>query len=196
VLILEAAYRGAKRADPTVQVVTAAASPRTGGLGGSLEDVEWLEGVYRAGGKASFDLLGMHPYPGNFPPAADPSCAPMCFRTIELWRGVMERYGDAGKQALITELGTLEQSPVNLGDFEWMELPADRRAEYLVQALQLATADYPWIAGALVFNLDGATSAYHPPSSEVYWFSLLNADRSPRLAYTRFMQARQSGLLP
>ncbi len=194
--ILKAAYRGVKRADPFVRVVAAAASPRTGGLGGTLEDVDWLEGVYRAGGKDAFDLLGMHPYPGNFPPSADPSCAPMCFRTVELWRAVMEKHGDAGKQALITELGTLEQTPNNLGEFEWMELPSDRRAEHLVQALQLATTSYPWIAGALVFNLDAATSGWHPPTSEVHWFSLLNPDKSPRPAYTRFKQARQSGALP
>jgi hypothetical protein len=194
--ILAAAYRGAKRADPTVRVVAAAPSPRTGGVGGTLEDVDWLDGVYRAGGRDHFDLLGMHPYLGNFPPEAEPTCAPMCFRTVELWRAVMEKYGDGAKQALITEVGTLEQTPIDLGSFEWMELPTDKRAEHLVQALRLAGTSYPWIAGALVFNLDAAATPWHPPTSEVHWFSLLNPDKSPRPAYTLFRQARLNGTLP
>jgi hypothetical protein len=197
--ILAGAYRGAKRADPTVTVVSAAPSQRTGGLGGTMEDVEWLDGLYNAGGAAFFDALGMHAYVGNQDPGADPSsCTPMCFRNVELYRAVMQLHGDIAKRALITEFGTLEQSSVDLGPYAWMQLPAQSRADYLIQALHMATTHYPWLMGATVFNLDYAVA--QPKTSERYWFSLLerSADGKivPRQAYTAIQSARSSGYLP
>jgi hypothetical protein len=194
--LLAGAYRGARRADPSVTVVSAAPSQRTGGLGGTMEDTDWLEGLYAAGGAASFDALGMHAYLGNFDPSTDPSCSPMCFRDIELYRAVMVQHGDTARPALITEMGSLEQTSVYLGQYTWMELPTNQRADYLVSALHLASTQYPWLIGATVFNLDYAATYNLPNTSERYWFGLLNPDRSPRLAYTRIQQARASGYLP
>ena len=195
--ILAGAYRGAKRADPNVPVVSAAPSQRTGGLGGTMEDVDWLAGLYAAGGAASFDVLGVHAYIGNQAPSADPaSCTPMCFRNIELYRAVMEQRGDAAKRAMITEFGALEQTGQDLGQYEWMELPAASRADYLVEALRMASVQYSWLMGATVFNLDYAAQTTLPPTSERPWFSMLNADRSPRPAYSKVQSARAAGYLP
>ena len=49
--------------------------------------------------------------------------------------------------------------------------------------------------GATVFNLDYATNRSFA-DQRAAWFSLLNADRSPRAAYTKFQQARGNGYLP
>lgn len=194
--ILAGAYRGAKRADPGVVVVSAAPSQRTGGLGGTMEDVDWLNGLYDAGGAASFDALGVHAYIGNQDPTSDPTvCSPMCFRDIELYRAVMEARGDAWKPVMITELGSLEQASVDLGPYAWMELPSSTRADYLIQALRLASTNYPWLIGATIFNLDYATNRAFSSSSERPWFSLLNPDKSPRLAYLQFQASRLDGFL-
>jgi len=193
--ILAGAYRGAHRADPNVVVVSAAPSQRTGGLGGTMEDVDWLNGLYDAGGGAYFDALGVHAYIGNQDPSVDPTaCTPMCFRDLELYRSVMLQRGDSAKRGMITEFGALEQTPIDLGQYSWMELPSDVRANYLVQALHLASTQYTWLMGATVFNLDYAS--YLPNTSERPWFSLLNPDKSPRLAYTMIQQARANGYLP
>jgi hypothetical protein len=195
--ILAGAYRGAHRADPNAIVVSAAPSQRTGGLGGTMEDVDWLNGLYDAGGAASFDALGVHAYIGNQSPDADPTaCTPMCFRDIDLYRAVMQQRGDSAKRGMITELGTLEQTSIDLGQYEWMELPSDTRADYLVQALRMASTQETWLLGATVFNLDYAATGAYPQTSERTWFSLLNADHSPRAAYTKFQQARGTGYLP
>ncbi|MDQ3808852.1 MAG: hypothetical protein M3336_01020 [Chloroflexota bacterium] len=194
--LLAAANRGVKRADPNVMVVAAAVSQRTGGLGGSMEDVDFIEGLYNAGAKDSFDVLGMHAYLGSFPPETDPStCVPMCFRDIERFRAVMERNGDGAKDAFITEMGVLESSSVDLGQFAWMQVTPDTRAEYLVRALELANAQYPWVRGAMVFNFDAATVPWTPATSEKFWFSLLDQNLSPRLALERLAAARRDGRL-
>ena len=195
--ILAGAYTGAHRADPNVVVVSAAPSQRTGGLGGTMEDVDWLNGLYDAGGNAYFDALGVHAYIGNSAPDSDPTaCVPMCFRDIELYRAIMDQRGDDAKRGMITELGTLEQTSVDLGEYAWMELPSNTRADYLVQALHMASTQDTWLLGASVFNLDYAANPTFAITSEQPWFSLLNPDRTPRAAYTKFQQARGSGYLP
>ena len=196
VRLLAAAYHGAKRADSRVQVISAAPSQHTGGQGGSMEDVDWLAGLYRAGGSAYFDLLGMHAYVGNVAPETEPrSCTVMCFRDVDRYRSVMERNGDGAKSAFITEMGTLEKASADLGAYAWMELAPDLRADYLIRALQLANGTYPWIRGAMVFNFDFATMPSFPQTSERIWFSLLNADGTPRPALGRFEEARHNGHL-
>src|ERR1700716_2833548 len=194
--ILAGAYRGAKRADPNVTVVSAAPSQRTGGLGGTMEDVDWLNGLYDAGGAAFFDAAGMHAYIGSFDPTTDPSCSPMCFRDVELYRGVMEQRGDAAKRGVITEFGALEQTAADLGQYAWMELPTQSRADYLVEALHMASTQYTWLMGATTFHLAYGAMPHLPATSERGWFSLLNADRTPRAAYTKIQQARTAGYLP
>jgi hypothetical protein len=198
--LLAAANRGVKRADPNVAVISAAPSQRTGGLGGSMEDVDWLNGLYQAGAASSFDLLGMHAYLGSFAPETDPGlCSPMCFRDVERFRDVMLRNGDSSKQAFITEMGVLAQTSNDLGPYAWMELPADARGEYLVRALQMANGNYPWIRGAMVFNFDYATVPWNSPTSEKTWFSLTTNSGSELVessALQRFKQARGSGALP
>jgi hypothetical protein len=194
--LLAAANRGVKRADPNVGVIAAAVSQRTGGLGGSMEDVDFLQGLYDAGGKSSFDLLGMHAYLGNFAPEADPTtCSPMCFRDVELFRAVMVRNGDDAKQAFLTEMGVLEQTSIDLGPYSWMEVPADQRGDNLVRALEIANANYAWIRGAMVFNFDAATVPWTPNTSEKYWFSLLNPNGTPRPALQSLISAREDGRL-
>jgi hypothetical protein len=193
--LMAAAYRGASRADPSVPVISGGPSQRTGGRGGSMEDVEWLDGFLGAGGASSITALGVHAYLGSFDPSADPSCMPLCFRQVEEYRAVMERDGAAELSLYITEFGALEDTPRDLGQYNWMKLASDTRADYLERALRMANG-YPWVSGATVFNLDYAAASWIPPSSEQSWFSLLDPDGSPRPAFSRIQQARQSGDLP
>ena len=69
-----------------------------------------------------------------------------------------------------------------------------------VDAFRRANADYPWIGGATLFNLDYATVGSIPPTSEQFWFSLLkrSTDGSivPTSAYTAIQEARRNDYLP
>jgi Cellulase (glycosyl hydrolase family 5) len=195
--LLAAAYSGIKRADPNVAVISAAVSQRTGGFGGTMEDVDWLDGLYKAGAAGSFDLLGMHAYLGSFAPETDPNaCSPMCFRDVERFHDVMQRNGDGNKQAFITEIGALAETSVDLGPYAWMELAPDVRADYLVRALQIANGNYPWIRGVTVFNFDYATVPWNQRTSEKFWFSLLQGNGNATPALDQIATARRDGRLP
>ena len=45
---------------------------RTGGVGGTMQDVDWLDAFYRAGAREHFDLLGMNAYLGGLAPECRP----------------------------------------------------------------------------------------------------------------------------
>jgi Cellulase (glycosyl hydrolase family 5) len=193
--LMAAAYRGVKRADPSIPVINGGPAQRTGGLGGAIEDVDWLDRFLAAGGASSIDALGVHAYMGSFDANADPSCQPLCFGQVNEFRAVMQQHG-APQSIYITEFGALEETAIDLGQFNWQKLSPDVRASHLVGALRTASVEYPWIAGATLFNLDYATVNYIPPTSEQYWFSLLNPDKSPRQAFSAIRDARQRGVLP
>jgi hypothetical protein len=107
----------------------------------------------------------------------------------------MDSHGDTGKQAFITEMGALEKTTLDLGQYEWMELAPDARADYLVRALQMANANYSWIRGAMLFNFDYATVPWNPQSQEKFWFSLLDQSGNERPALAAIKKARTTGVL-
>ena len=63
----------------------------------------------------------------------------------------------------------------------------------------MANANYPWLLGATIFNLDYAAAGTMPSSSERVWFSLLRGSSGapvPTQAYTAIQNARRTGYLP
>jgi hypothetical protein len=99
VSLLKTVGDGIKTCDPRAEVV-AAGLPNSGdSLGPKL--APYLDGMYRAGGRGTFDAMAVHPY-GN--PLAD------VFAQIEEARAVMERFGD-GAPIWVTEVGWGDGGP-------------------------------------------------------------------------------------
>ena len=63
-----------------------------------------------------------------------------------------------------------------------MKVSEQQQADYLVRALDKAAAEWPWLERLFIWNLD--YSRIVGPSSNFYWFSLVNANGMPRKAYT------------
>src|SRR6266542_3952304 len=97
--LLAAARRGIKRGDPEALVVSAGLAPHTGNAPGTIEDVDFLRGLYAAGARGTFDVLGIHPYGGNSAPDADPAECGICLRRAEAYRQVMVENGDGATTA-------------------------------------------------------------------------------------------------
>lgn len=183
VQLLAAAHDGIKAADSSAMVISAGMAPYTGSLNGTMEDVDYLRAIYRAGGQRYFDALGIHPYGGSVSPeSGSPDCG-ICFRRAELYRQVMVEQGDSGRQAWITEFGYLHTTGVDLGEYNWLKLSPETQGDYLVRAFQYGYQHWPWLGGSVLFNLDFSTVSWTGSRSGMYWFGLLNPDRSPRPAY-------------
>ena len=189
---LKAAYRGIKKSDPGSVVIGGGVSPATGGLGGTIEVVDFLRGMYAAGARGSMDALAVHNYGGNLEPERDPAECTICFRRAELYRGLMVEQTDVGTPIWATEFGWLLDSGTYLGQYDWMKVSAEQQADYIVRSYRYALAHWPWMQGLVLSNLDASTTPYHTgPEDGLPWFAILNADYSPRPAWDRFKAMRQ-----
>lgn len=80
-----------------IKVVDPAAQVLLGGL--AHVPTNYIEQVYRAGGKDCFDIMNVHPYTRPNPPER------RMIRELTDLRSVMTQYGDADKPIWITEIG-------------------------------------------------------------------------------------------
>src|SRR5439155_19339267 len=92
----------------------------------------------------------------------------------------------------LTEWGYLLDAGQNMGQYDWMKVSADQQADFLVRAYRYASQNWPWLAGSLLYNIDGAASPYqnYGGFDAKAWFSILNADYSPRPAWLAIQTMR------
>ena len=208
--LLQVGYSAIKYADPQAIVMTGGLTPV--GLNDpkiAVNDVEYLKQFYAYQGgvaKAYYDVLGAHPGSNNNSPDQKWPDSPgtghcpdvyhnlegtcwktdnsFYFRRIEDIRAVMEANGEGAKQMWLTEFGwtTFNQAP----GYEYGQLISDQlQADYLTRAFQKGKNDYPWMGVMCVWNLNFSTLPWLAGGKDekVPW-SVLNADFSPRPAYT------------
>jgi len=141
---------------------------------------------------------------GGAPLVLDAGCQPvrgLCFRRAELARAIMEEYGDGDKPMWATEFGWIVRPPPccrTQGDWParlWQAVAEGRQARYTVRAFAYAEDHWPWMEVMFLWNLDYAR--YHLGGDETCahcesmgWYSILNPDGSPRLAYKWLMGER------
>jgi hypothetical protein len=72
-----------------------------------------------------------------------------------------------------------------------MKVSPEQQADYVVRSYRYAQKHWPWMRGMLLSNLDASTSPYHTgPEDGLPWFAILNADYSPRPAWSAFRDMR------
>jgi len=192
---VKAAYRGVKKGDASALVIAGGLSPATGGAGGTVEDLDFLRGMYAAGVRGSMDALAVHNYGGNMEPERDPGDCGICFRRAEIYRQVMVEQGDSATPIWATEFGWLLDPGRNMGQYDWMRVSADKQADYVVRSYKYARANWPWMTGMLLSNLDASTSPYHTDEHNgMPWFAILNKDHSPRPAWKAFKSWREQDI--
>jgi polysaccharide biosynthesis protein PslG len=181
--LVSAAYTAMKAANPSITVLAGAFSPAGGyhdtdcnnvpdsGTATTLNQLDFLEIMYRNGAKGRFDAVSTHPYAG--------SGGPTWFHRCNAWselaatspslRSLMEANGDGGKKIWATEFGT---------DLSWVGGDEQKQAKHLTDAFRLWLS-YPWAGGLMYYaykqNLEG--------------HNLVRADWSPRPVWHAFKAA-------
>jgi len=145
VKMLRAAYPAVKQADPASTVLL-------GGL--SKSDFEYLEGVYRAGGRDYFDAVAVHPYTYGVDPTVswngvnageDPArISKNAFPAIKEIRRSMEAFGDSAKKVWITEFGYSTTSADG-------GVSQSTQASFLTKAYTYAQ-QFPWVEAMLWYS--------------------------------------------
>jgi polysaccharide biosynthesis protein PslG len=192
--LLIASYPRIKAADSRALVLTAGLAS-TGGDGGQtcLNDVDFIDRIYKAGAKGYFDALGSHPYGFANSPETRNANNVTDFQRAADQHAVMERYGDGAKKVWATEFGWL-LDPAAYGHPEyindplwagrqWQRVDPQTQASYLVRAYQYAHAHWPWMGVMCAFNLDFSTAPWYTAAEPMRWYSVLNPDYSVRPAF-------------
>lgn len=189
--MLRQVYPMVKQANPDVQVLAGALAPTLAppGSDAGMNDLDFLQAMYDAGAADSFDVLAIHSYGWHFGPdeAADP--AAINFRRAELLRAVMERNGDAHKQAMITEGGWNDHP-------RWTRaVRPSQRITYTIRAYEIAQQEWPWLSAICLWVMR------FPWDQKSYqdYFSFVRTDFEPKPIYTevqRYAQGIGGGTLP
>jgi hypothetical protein len=127
-------------ADPTVTVLAAGLAPTLAPAGSEwgMNDLEFLQRMYDAGARGSFDGLAVHAYGWVFPPDDPPAPDAINYRRAELIHDVMTRNGDGDLPCFVTEAGWNDNR-------RWVKAVTPAlRTEYTLRAYDLARDDWPW----------------------------------------------------
>jgi hypothetical protein len=196
VQLLRQAYAAIKAADPGATVLSGALTP-TGVNDGdiAIDTATYLQQMYDAGLKDVSDAVAAHPSGFANPPDDMPGSLSKTtsghqshysefFRGYEVLHQVMERYGDGNKKLWFTEFGwaSSPNPPAPMFDYARDNSDSDQ-ATYLVRAFQIAKAA-GYVGPMMVWNLNYAGSAGAGDPWAFKPFGILNADWSPRPAYT------------
>ncbi|MGI8968276.1 MAG: hypothetical protein ACR2GA_04140 [Chloroflexota bacterium] len=196
--LLKASYRSLKSADPGAVVVSAGLAPTTTVSADAMPDVDFVQALYEAGAKGSFDVLGVSAVGFKSSPCMDPgevAARPeltnsdpssleakrvYAFRHVEDVRAIMVREGDSGTPIGILRADwTTDLRPQS--NSHWQMVTPREQAEDLVGAFGWARLHWaPWLSFLVVgtFADPGWT-----PYDEGYWRRITNPDGSHRLAY-------------
>ncbi len=182
--LLKAAYAGAKAANPDVVVLGGALAPTLEPEGSELamNDLVFLERMYRAGAGDSMDGLAAHAYGLSFPPDEPPAPDALNFRRIELLREMMIRHGDAAKSIFVTESGW-NDSP------RWTRaVSPGARIDHTLRGYELAEQAWPYVSAVCTWAFR------YPAPQRGYgdYFTLVAPDFTPKPIY----EAIQSWAVP
>ncbi len=177
--LLQVAYRQAKEADASIQVLTAGLAPTLARPGDpqAMSDLRFLQAMYDVGAAPYFDALAAHAYGWKFPPDDPPAPDKINFRRVELLRQIMVENGDADKPIYITEAGWNDHP-------RWTRAvrPA-QRAAYTVQAYEIARR-WDWCTALAIwsFRLPWPTHTFQD------YFTLVDVDFVPKPIYREIQQ--------
>lgn len=185
VALLKAGYAGAKRADPSVRVLSAELAqtlePDAPGAQG-LDDLLYLERMYEYGAKPYFDVLAANAYGLWTGPedrqVGDPYTN---FSRVLLVRQIMERHGDGGKPLWVTEFGWNALPPGWQGNpSPWGQVTAANQAHFILGAYRRAALEWPWMGPMALWLF---RQPHADPRDPTQYFGLVDTQWRPQPAY-------------
>ena len=187
--LLRAGAIAARAANPNIKIVTAGLSPNTEMIRGhpDYSDVLFLRGMYEAGARDYFDILGAKAY-GMWTGPEDRRVAldVFNFSRVILLREEMISHGDAAKPVWAVEFGWnalpqgWEGKPSPWGT-DTQPVQSDR----LARAVQRARSEWGWMGAMLAQTLQP-----NAPDDDPAWgFALVDKGGQPRALYAALKDA-------
>ncbi len=187
VAMLRAVGPAIRDADARAYILSAGLLPTTLHEPYHFSDVDYLDAMYRAGAKGTFDILGAKAYDlhDSSPWRRDYKDDPLGVARLVLLREVMERHGDGNKPIWLVGWGRHATPPNWQGRPSiWGTVSEDAQAEYVRQVFRRKRQEWPWL-GLLTWD------QFYPrvPLDDPLWgFALVRPNWEPRPVYRAFQE--------
>lgn len=181
--LLKVVYDQVKQADPEAVVMLAGLAPNLEreGSPNAMNDLTYLDRVYKAGAAPYFDAVAVHSYGLTAPPADPASPQKVNWRRSEELYRVMQQNGDGETPVYITE-GGWNDSP------RWsFAVKPYQRVEYTVEAYRIAEEEWPWVRAVCLW------ASRFPRPQYTYFdnYSFLTPDFIPKAVYLEVQEYAQ-----
>lgn len=189
--LLRGATERIRAVDPSARVLMAALAPTLTENADALSDLVYLQQLYDAGVRGSFDVLAVQAYGlrgGPDDPRIDRS--DVTFSRPVLVRQLMERYGDGATPIWATELGW-NVNPPNMAIQSYGRVTPSLQARYTVRAFERAHAQWPWLQVAYVWYWKRADETNR--DQDWFWFRLADPDFTLQPVYFALRDAALTG---
>lgn len=172
--LLAGAAERIRRADPAALVLAAAMAPTLTESAEALNELVFLQRLYDAGARASFDVLAVQAYGLRGGPD-DPRTGPadVTFSRPRLVRDLMVRNGDAEKPIWATEVGW-NVNPPDFVEQKFGRVTPTLQARYTVRALERVRQQWPWLEVVCLWYWKRADDRER--GQDWYWFRLADPD--------------------
>jgi polysaccharide biosynthesis protein PslG len=182
--VLKAAYPAIKSADPSATVITAGLAPSPTD-GTNYSPVDFLSGIYAAGGQGSFDAVGAHPYCApDYPGNTDSwSAWYQMYGTPTSMRSLMIAHGDGAKKIWATEYGAPTAGPASEG-----VVTKAVQAAMVTRAYRVWST-YSW--GGPLFMYQGRDQGTDTGTSQNF-YGFINNNFTPKPSYLAYKAAAQT----
>ncbi len=208
--LLRLGYTAAKEANPDAVIIFPSLSPVDGlDKRAPMTEMEYLDRVYKAGGKDYFDIMSAQAYGLGQPPDEHRYVRlrpfdnwvwtrPLDTRTdvsrVVLLREVMERNGDGDKAIWLSEVGWNSAPDTIPAErrFTWgPPVSEQQKAEYLVGMVERARQEWPWVGVMHIWVLRYGGYLDPDPADPTPYFALVQRDWEVLPAYTRMQEYLQ-----
>ena len=180
--LLGIAYQRIKEADPDAIVLSAAMAPTIEESDRALNELVFLQRMYDAGARGSFDVLAVQAYGlRSGPDDRRLSSGDVNFSRTTVVRELMVRNGDAARPIWATEMGWNTQPADFPAPAPYGAVSEALQAEYTVRAFERARTEWPWMGVMAVwfFKLPEPWDA-----QPWHFFRMVDPDFTPRPLYT------------
>jgi hypothetical protein len=180
-------------ADPNALVVMAALSPTLTENSDALNELLYLQQLYDAGVRGSFDVLALQAYGLRGGPD-DPRTGSedVTYSRPTLVRAVMERNGDSAIPVWATEMGW-NVNPPSFAVQQFGRVTPDLQARYTVRAFERAREQWPWMRVGFVWFWKRADETNR--NQDWYWFRVAEPDFRLLPVYYALKDAALAGWL-
>ena len=180
--LLRLAHARIKQADPDAIVLSAAMAPTIETSDRALDELLYLQQLYDAGARGSFDVLAVQAYGlRSGPDDRRLSSDDVNFSRTTLVRELMVRNGDAERPIWATEMGWNAQPAGFSGPAPYGAVSPELQARYTVRAFERAREEWPWMGVMAIWFLK--LNEPWEPVQPWHFFRILEPDFTPRPVY-------------